>query len=228
MLLWAARGTYPECLQGTSLMGRVMARPTEEAWKAAVWMLTYINQHKNRGIRFSSKGNSAPIVYSDASNKADPTDSKCQYGYFHLRMGGTIIAVSKKLAHVGLSAAHNEYMALHWANRHTAWLRDLLSEMDLGDAVEQHTVTFGDNRAANLLCEEDIVSCGNQFMQVPYHYNKEIVESGAVTVRYISTADNLADLLTKSVSRQVIDRLLPRVLGYQLDMATREVSKEQE
>eukprot|EP00658_Telonema_sp_P-2_P083097 TRINITY_DN890_c0_g1_i8.p5 TRINITY_DN890_c0_g1~~TRINITY_DN890_c0_g1_i8.p5 ORF type:complete len:111 (+),score=8.71 TRINITY_DN890_c0_g1_i8:834-1166(+) len=44
-----------------------------------------------------------PVAYYDASNKADPTDSKCQYGYCHLWQGGPIIACSKKLAHVGLS-----------------------------------------------------------------------------------------------------------------------------
>lgn len=150
----------------------------------------------------------------DASNKADPADSKCQYGYAHLWQGGAIIACSKKLAHVGLSAAHNEYMAAHWANRHTAWLRDLLGEMGLSEVVVAPTITYGDNRAANLLCEEDIITCGNQFMQVPYHYNKEAVQAGIVEMKYISTADNIADLFTKSVSRQVLEHLLPVLLGH--------------
>ena len=153
-------------------------------------------------------------MYTDATNKPDPNDSKCQYGYTHLWMGGPIIAASKKLNHVGLSAAHNEYQATHWANRHTMWLRDLLTEMDLGDAIQEPTATFGDNRASNLLCEEDIVTCGNQFMQIPFHFNKEVVESGAVTIHYVPTAENIADLYTKAVSKQVLDKLLARALGY--------------
>ena len=214
MLLWAARGTFTECLQGCSLLGRVMSAPTEEAWSAACHMLTYMQQHKTHGIRYSTDGNSAPICMTDSSNKPDPTDSKCQYGYCHLWQGAVIIAVSKKLAHVGLSAAHNEYMAAHWANRATMWLRDLLCEMGLEDVVSKPTDTYGDNKAANLLCEEDIVTCGNQFMQVPYHFNKEAVQQGVVTMHYVPTADNIADLFTKSVSRQVLERLLPLLLGY--------------
>ena len=35
MLLWAARGVYPECLLGCSTMGRLMANPTEEVWRVA-------------------------------------------------------------------------------------------------------------------------------------------------------------------------------------------------
>lgn len=125
-----------------------------------------------------------------------------------------IIAVSKKLAHVGLSAAHNEYMAAHWANRATMWLRDLLCEMGLEDVVSKPTDTYGDNKAANLLCEEDIVTCGNQFMQVPYHFNKEAMQQGVVTMHHVPPAENIADLFTKSVSQQVLERLLPLLLGY--------------
>ena len=182
MLLWAARGTYPECLQGCSALGRLMSNPTEEAWKVACWMLTYLHQHRNQGISFSSRGNDKPIAYYDASNKADPTDSKCQYGYCHIWQGGPIIAASKKLAHVGLSAAHNEYQAAHWCNRHISWLRELLTEIGDGDAIQGPTITFGDNRAAILLSEEDIVSTGNQFITIPYHYNKEVIERGDVDI----------------------------------------------
>jgi hypothetical protein len=213
MLLWAARGVYPECLQGCSALGRLMANPTEEAWRVACWMLTYLHQHKNQGIRFSNKGNEAPVAFYDASNKADPTDSKCQYGYCHIWQGGPVIACSRKLAHVGLSAAHNEYQAAHWCNRHTSWLRELLTEMEIAEAVREPTLTFGDNRAAILLSEEDIVSTGNQFITIPYHYNKEVIERGAVTMEFVPTAENLADLFTKAVSRQTLERLLPQLIG---------------
>ena len=213
-LLWAARGTFPECLQGCSMLGRVMSAPAEDDWSAACHMLTYMYQHRQHGILYSSNGNDIPYAMADSSNKTDPTDSKCQYGYCHLLAGAAIIAQSKKLSHIGLSAAHNEYMAAHWCNRHTAWLRDLLVEMCYLSVGATPTNTYADNRAANLLCEEDIITCGNQFMQVPYHYNKEAVSLGIVTMIYIPTVDNLADLFTKSVSKQVLQRLLPALLGY--------------
>lgn len=219
MLLWAARGVYPECLLGTSMLGRLMAAPTEEAWTAACHMMTYMTQHRTQGIRFTSSGNNAPIAFSDSSNKPDPTDGKCQYGYSVQWQGGPVIACSKKLSHVGLSASHNEWMALHFTNRHVMWLRELLTEMELGEVVEQPTCVKGDNRAANLLCTEDIVTCGNQFLQLPFYFNKEVVESGAVVVSYVPTADNLADLFTKAVSKQVLTRLLPRLIGLEEDVA---------
>ena len=127
-----------------------------------------------------------------------------------------MVACSRKLSHVGLSASHNEWMALHWTNRHVMWLRELLTEMEVGDAVKRPTVVRGDNKAANLQCTEDIVTCGNQYLQLPFYYNKECVESGAIIVEYVETAENLADLFTKAVSRQVLERLLPRLLGHSM------------
>ena len=88
--------------------------------------------------------------------------------------------------------------------------------MDLGDAIQEPTATFGDNRASNLLCDEDIATCDNQFMQIHFHFNKEATESGAVTIHYVHTADNIADLYTKAVGKQVLDKLLARALGYSL------------
>jgi hypothetical protein len=192
----------------------VLDSPTLTDWRAATQMMNYMHQRKTQGIRFNSNGNSKPVVYVDASNKPDPTDSKCQYGYVHMWQGGPICICSKKLSHVGLSAAHNEYMALHWANRQTQWVRDILIEMDLNDVVDEPTATFGDNKAANLLCEEDIVTKGNQHYRSPYHYNKEMVNDGQVKVHWIASAENLADIFTKAVPRQVLDSLLTRLQGY--------------
>ena len=92
-----------------------------------------------------------------------------------------------------------------------AFGRDLMREM--GITITDPTITYADNTAANLLAEEDIVTMGNQFIRTPYHYTKECVADKIVQVKHIPTADNLADIFTKSVSRQVLERLLPYVTG---------------
>ena len=104
-----------------------MAKPTEEFWNNAVHnvMMNYMYQNRHQGIMFSSTNNKTPVAYVDASNKPDPKDSKCQYGYAIMLAGGPIVTHSKKLSHVGLSAAHNEYMALCNVNSHTVWLPHL-------------------------------------------------------------------------------------------------------
>ena len=79
---------------------------------------------------------------------------------------------------------------------------------------DSRTNVRGDNTAANTLCEEDIVTTGNQFITTPYHYNKEVIADGHAVVEYIQTDHNIADLFTKAVKKGVIQRLLDALLGY--------------
>ena len=81
MLLWACRHCFPECRVGCSLLCRVMSRPSWAAWQAALHMLKWMIQNKNVGIKFTKGGNIFPVGFVDASNKPDPGDGKCQFGF---------------------------------------------------------------------------------------------------------------------------------------------------
>ena len=169
-LLWAARGTYPEISVAVHQLCRVMACPSYKAWDAGMRVLGWLRAHRERGIKFSSHGNPLPIAYSDASNKPDPIDGLCQYGNVIMWQGGPIMWSSKKLCHVGLSAYHNEYMALRHALGSVVWLRQFFNEIGLTSLTDQPTLVYGDNEAANKLTRDDFVSTGNQYIYLPYHY----------------------------------------------------------
>jgi hypothetical protein len=128
--------------------------------------------------------------------------------------GGPVVSVSKKAAHVSQSASHNEYMAITHCARHMAWVRDLLTELRLESMAEKPTPIYGDNRAANLQAHEDIVTSGNMFIQLPYHYTKQEIQEGNIEIVDIYSEDNISDLTTKAYSRQVADKLVPQMTGY--------------
>ena len=96
---------------------------------------------------------------------------------------------------------------------------DILGEIGpLGPMVGGWPVQlFGDNKAANLLALEDIITAGNQHIAVHYHWSKEMQRLGRSNINFVRSADNIADLFTKSTSRQVLERLLAKVLGYDSD-----------
>ena len=167
-------------------------------------------------LEFSSRGNTRPVAFVDSSNKPDPGDGKCQYGFDIKLTGGPVIFASKKHSHVGLSAAHNEYMALHWCNRQVVWLRELLNEIGLREMIAEPTVVRGDNKAANTLCYEDIITTGNQFIYTPYHFNKEVTSQRHVRTLFVRSPENDADLTTKAVKKGVHTHLIGRLTGYEI------------
>ena len=228
MVLWAARHCFPECRVGCSLLCRVMARPSWAAWNAGLHMLKWMLQQRQVGIKFSSDGNLTPVGFVDASNKPDAADGKCQYGFNLMWMGGPIMEISKKLRHIGLSSEHNEYMAMCFANQAIVWMRQLFMEMGLDEYVKEPTVLFADNIPANTLAKEDIVTSGNQYIFLPYHYNKEVQEEGHSLVAYIVSGDNLSDLLTKAVGTKEISTLYEGLTGHNLELVLKYAAKAAE
>ena len=99
-------------------------------------MLTWFQQNRLRGIKFSSQGNAVPIAFSDSSfhhgikegGKLKVNDCKDQYGWVIMWQGGPIAYQSRKHAHVGQSTAHVEYMALSHCYRSVVNLRQLLQD----------------------------------------------------------------------------------------------------
>jgi hypothetical protein len=218
MLLWAARHCFPECRVGVSILCRVMARPSWRAFKAGIHMVKWMHQRRHTGIKFSRNGNKMPMCLVDASAKADIADMKAQYGYVCMWMGGPIIVNSKKLRHIGMSSEHCEYMAMCQANMSVVWMRQLLHEMGLDEFINKPTPVWADNRPANILSREDVITAGNQYIYLQYHYNKEVQELGFIKVMFIPTKWNISDLLTKVTGTSELAILMPPLTGYDLEL----------
>ena len=98
--------------------------------------------------------------------------------------------ISKKLTHISLATQAAECMVMAFAHQAMVWMRQLFHEMDLIHLIEHSTLMFGDNKPANILATEDVVASGNQYVYLPYHYNKEVQELGLSIVHYVRTKDN--------------------------------------
>ena len=193
-----------------------MAKPSWKAFQALMHMIKWMEQNKARGIKFTAGVNTVPLWLADASNNPDPADGKCQYGVSCMFMGGPILEHSKKLKHVGLSSQHNEYMAMAFANQSIVWMRQLFEEMGLTELIAKPFVLLADNKPANILSKEDIISSGNQYIYLPCHFNKEVQEMGFSAVSYVASADNISDLMTKAVDSNTIKQLGPALTGHDL------------
>ena len=196
-----------------SQLCKLMATPTDAAWDAALHLLKYLDLNKDRGIRFSEVEDE-PYVFVDASNRDDPVDGKTQYGYA-IMWGGPLIVKSSKLNHVGINSTYNEYMALHHAIKQMVWLRQLMTELGLAAYVSKPTRVYADNKQANKLCSEDLVTSGNMYFRTGYHYNKEAVEHKFVRVLYCPTAINLIDCGTKALGPIKTEEVEPQLHGFE-------------
>jgi hypothetical protein len=214
-LLWLSRNCFPELSQGLSQLCSVMSMPSQEAYDAALHMISYVYSQKDRGIRFNSKGNLDILCLYDASNKGDYGDSKVSAGHVVMLAGGPISWSSKKAQHSGTSSSHNEYMAAFHAAKEVKWIRDLLMELDLPmHDWSKPVIMLGDNDQATRWATHGMVTTANKSVRMNYHWVQEAVRDGFVDMRRVPTADNTSDIFTKTLGETDIIRLRPGLTGY--------------
>ena len=97
----------------------------------------------------------------------------------------------ERFLYVRFHCTYNEYMALHHCIKQIVWLRQLFHEIGLADYISKPTLVHADNKQANQLCSEDLVTQGNMYFRTGYHYCKEAVRDMYCTVQYVDTALNI-------------------------------------
>ncbi len=158
------------------------------------------------GLCYKQGDSDILTAYADADWAGDSQDRKSTTGYL-FRLGEIPITWnSKKQTTVALSSTEAEYMALTEGTKEAIWLRRLLQEIQvLQDTTP--TMIFGDNQGSLKLAHNLVFHSRTKHVDVRHHFIREKVESGQVTLDYISTRDQLADILTKPLGKITFERL---------------------
>ena len=154
-------------------------------------------------ITYSSRKDLNVLVgYSDA-DWASAIDRKSTSGFIYFLAGGAVSWGAKQQKCVAHSSAESEYVALTAAGRECLWLRRVMSEIScLGcNSMPVPTVIYGDNQACALWCVNPIQHSRQKHIDIAHHAIREWVADGEIVVKYVSTRDQLADLLTKFLPR---------------------------
>ena len=211
---WPVRNCFPEGKPGVSFLGRVMSRPTEAAWKAAIHLLAWLDSQKHRGIRFSSDGNKVPAVTCDASDNRDPKDSKALYGYEIQWAGGPAVTCTQKYMR-NHSTTGNEYLALYPCTTHIIWLRNVIIELGFAELFLNGPTMVGcDNAAAIDWVKFGKVTQANRGIMLKYREVDSWEAKGITKIYKKPGLDNKSDILSKAVTKDVIKRLLGWLCGY--------------
>ena len=209
ILIWACRGTFPECSFAVSQLCKLMSCPSYKCFDRGIQLLAYMYSVRKRGIVFRGDGNPEPIIMCDASFKVDPYTGKTQYGIHVLLYGGPIVVVSKKIPHVSLSTPHAELCAMNYAARTAAWLSNIFTE--LGLPFLERLLLLGDNTVAILNASEDIVSEKNKYIQLSYYYIREREEH--LEIHHMRTDKLIPDIHTKAVPPNTLAKLIGYATG---------------
>lgn len=105
---------------------------------------------------------------------------------------------SKKQTAIARSSTEAEYRAVASDATEIIWIKSLL--LELGFPVTSAPPIYCDNIGATYLCANPVFHSRMTHIALDYHFVRQHVQNGDLRVSHVSSADQLAEALTKPLS----------------------------
>jgi hypothetical protein len=220
---WDATKTRPDLAIAASLLGAFAANPAPQHARATQHCGRYIRNTIYHGLVYGDPKDEAIRTYggskisqmdcyacSDSDFAQDRVERRSTGAYIFMLNGGPISWSSKKQSIIATSSTEAEYLALYQTIKEALWIRRLFKDIGWSDGQKPTTV-FEDNAGAIQLATTNEYRPRTKHIDVQAYRIREEVQEGHVSVQYLETALNIADLLTKPLSSAIFDRLMAAV-----------------
>lgn len=137
-------------------------------------------------------------TYCDADWAACPHTRRSVSGFVIL-LGGSLISWKFKKQHtVSLSSAEAEYRSLRRITAELSWLSRLLHDLDVQDIFPIPVKC--DSQAAIYIAKNPVFHERTKHIDLDCHFVRDKLASGLISLSYIPTGVQLADVLTKPLT----------------------------
>jgi hypothetical protein len=199
--------TRPDIAFAAASLARFMSCPTNHLMNCAIRLLRYLSATRAYVLRYSCGEKECPnlVAYSDADFAGCSMTSKSTSGIAILFRGQPVHWRSKRQPIVTSSTTEAELVALNLCALQVQWLKLLLGE-DFGVNPLKATLHC-DNQSTVAIAHNPIASDRSRHINVKYRKVQELIENQVMSVKWISTKDQVADILTKQMDRRQFEYL---------------------
>jgi Reverse transcriptase (RNA-dependent DNA polymerase)/gag-polypeptide of LTR copia-type len=199
-IMYGMMGTRADIAFPISVVSRYAANPTEAQWTAVQRILRYIKGTLDWELVF--RGELRKLQgYSDADWAGDQETRRSTSGFIFNIGSGAISWSSKRQSTVALSTCEAEYLGQTQATKEAIFLRSLLQELR-PEEQPSATIIYCDNQGAIALAKNPQFHARTKHIDIQHHFVREKVASGEVDLQYVPTEEQLADGLTKPLSKE--------------------------
>jgi transposase InsO family protein len=202
-LMYLMTKTRPDIAFAVNCCARFMSNPDathfralERIWKYLVGTVDFSLVYNSSELRPNLSG------FVDSDWGGDYTTRKSTTGYLFYYANAPVSWSSRLQKTVALSSCEAEYMALKEAIKEFVWLQSLFEEIESLRTCNTK-ILLTDNQSAIDLSKNPEYHARSKHIDIQYHYVREITQSGQVTLKYVPTKENIADVFTKPLSPAV-------------------------
>lgn len=217
-VMYIATVSRPDVAFAASSLARFLSKPTQELLDAAKHVVCYLMSTSNIKLVFGARRNTTlqgtyglgalgkgfhAIAYGDADFANCEETRRSITGTVIILDGTPVVWGSRKQPHVAKSTTAAEYIAASMTVDEAVLIRKVLVDM----RVHQEEVPLMcDNRAAECLLKNPIENGKTKYLEIHWHYCRELVRAGKIRVCRVDTDQQLADVLTKSHGPQLMQK----------------------
>ena len=238
-LQYIAAALRPDLAYAANYMSRFVTTPHPIIINQLKRILRYTYHTRGYMIRYSKcvsdKGTaiSRLITYSDADHAGDLPTRKSTLAAIFMMNGGPITWYARVARYAATSSTDAEVAAMVEAGNNLAYYREFLvflriigpeyshkNEMTKRETTKEGgakanlkpLVMYVDNTSAITLANKGTIGSRTKHMGVRVARANDIRTNEHIIFVYLSTKDMLADILTKAVSTEVMNKLIPKIM----------------
>jgi Reverse transcriptase (RNA-dependent DNA polymerase) len=195
-VLYLTKKVDPNCCNSVRELSSFLDCPSHDHWKSLFRLCSYLKGNY-QGTRLRTPAQLHVVGYSDSDWGNDPEDRKSIGGYL-ITIGGCLVDWrSKKQSGVTLSSTEAEYVAAAEAATTIKFIQTLIHEVT---SLEMPPGTLlMDNTGAIRLMNNNSTGNRTKHIDIKFRFVGDEIKAKRLTLQYVRTQDNTADILTKNV-----------------------------
>jgi hypothetical protein len=200
-LLWISIVTRPDLTHVVSLLTRYVSAPLQYHMDAAYRVLQYLSHHREGCLQFRRNPTQRKTktldfaVWTDSDWADERGDRKSITGYVSTLNGCPITWKSKKQSTLALSAGEAECYALTEGIRESLFIKQWLSHYF---NINQSIIVKGDNEGSHKFADHPTDHEKTKHYDLKSLFTREHIKDKSIELLHVPTAENIADLFTKS------------------------------
>lgn len=204
-LIYLAVGTRPDISYSVQQLSQFLDCYSYSHWNAAIRVVRYLKGTRDLQLVLGGTNDIKIIGFTDSDWANCPDTRRSVGGYLFTLGSGPISWQSKRQRTVATSSCEAEYTAAFEASKEAMWLRTLLTSIDFTPTGP--TSLLCDNNAAIILSGDPAFHARVKHFDIRYHFLRDRVQSNDISLSYINTRDNIADIFTKPLGATIFARL---------------------
>ena len=204
-LMYVRNCTCPDIAYAVGKLSRYTSNPGPDHWKEIVRGLRYLKYTQNYGLHYSKY----PVVlvgHCDANWISDTKDSKSTSGYLFTLDGGAMSWKSSKQTCIARSTMESEFIALDKAGEEAEWLCHFLEDIPIWPQLVPAICIHCDSQSAIGRAQSHIYNGKSRHIRRRHNIVRQLLSNGIMTIGYIRSKENIADPLTKGLTREQVSK----------------------